>query len=162
MVSKATITNKSGQEGGAVALEDSTVQPAPFPGFTLILRAGVRERETSRPFGNLDAGRAAWLAAQKDGSTNYAALVSRDRRSWPCEWSTAGAFHDRTDSHRQEMARLAERITAEAREGYSVTVRDAPRGWRVVFTGSRSGTHSLMGSASTADRVLHHWCLYAT
>ena len=54
----------------------------------------------------------------------------------------------------EEMARLAERITAEAREGYTVTVRDAPRGWRVVFTGSRSGEHSLMGSASNTERVL--------
>jgi hypothetical protein len=56
---------------------------------------------------------------------------------------------------------LAQTLTEEAREGFSVTVRDVPHGWRVVFKGARSGEATLQGSASTAERVRAHWCIYA-
>jgi hypothetical protein len=59
------------------------------------------------------------------------------------------------------MEALAKTLTDEAREGFSVTLRDEPRGWRVVFKGARSGEATLLGSASTAERVEVHWCNYA-
>ena len=138
------------------------VEPAPEPTYWLLQTIdgkGTRER-----VGDLDAGRAAWLAAVNGGRATYAALTGPGKGrldTWPCEWSTgARTFHDRTDAYRAEMAALAARLTAEAPEGYSVTLRDQPHGWRVVFTGSRFGEHTLQGSASTAARVQSHWCGY--
>ena len=143
---------------------DAAVEPAPEPTYWLLQTIdgkGTRER-----VGDLDAGRAAWLAAVNGGRATYAALTGPGNgrlNTWPCEWSTgARTFHDRTDAHRAEMAALAARLTADASEGYSITLRDQPRGWRVVFTGSRFGEHTLDGSASTAERVQSHWCGYTS
>lgn len=135
----------------------------PTPPYWLIQRIDGRERRER--VGDLVAGRAAWLAAVNGGQAMYAALVGTKPdglSTWPCEWSKAGSFHDRTAAHREEMSALAARLTAAAREGYSVSLRDERRGWRVVFQGSRMGEHSLLGSASTAERVQSHWCIYAS
>jgi hypothetical protein len=144
---------------------ESIVPAAPGPEPTFWLTQEINGRETRECVGDIVAGRAAWLAAITSGRATYAALSGTKpdgRSTWPCEWSKAGAFHDRTDAHRAEMSALATRLTAEAREGYSVTLRDQPRGWRVVFTGSCFGEHSLDGSLSTAERVLNHWCGYTS
>ncbi len=114
--------------------------------------------------GDLGAARAAWLAAVNGGRATSAALEGPHKGrvdGWPCEWSAGGrSFHDRTDAHKAEMAALAARLTADAPEGFGVTLRDEPRGWRVVFTGART-EHSLLGSVSTAERVQAHWSGYA-
>src|SRR6185437_5616781 len=133
------------------------------PTYWLVQR--VDGRETREPVGgDLGAARAAWLTAVNGGRSTYAALVGLHKGrpvAWPCEWSAgAKTFQDLTDAHKAEMSALAARLTAEAPEGFSVTLRDEPGGWRVVFTGART-EHSLLGSASTVERVQAHWCGYA-
>ena len=145
-------------------IEPAAPEPA-APGPTFWLVQTIDGKENRERVSNLVAGRTAWLAATTGGRATYAALIGTTNDSldtWPCEGSAAGSFHDRTEAHRAEMSALAERITGEARHGYSVTLRDEPRGWRVVFTGSRFGEHTLLGSVSTAERVQHHWCLYGS
>ena len=151
----------------SVAETPEPVAPEPAtPERTFWLFQTIDGKDSRERVSDLVAGRTAWLAAVAGGRATYAALIAGTKTgldTWHCEWSTgARSFHDRTNAHRTEMQALAERITAEAPHGYSVTLRDEPRGWRVVFQGSRSGEHTLLGSVSTAERVQHHWCDYGS
>src|SRR5262249_33267926 len=126
--------NDPGWWSDAWAAPDSEEQPPPVPdpAATYWLLQKIDGKETRAAVGAaLDAARGAWLAAVSSGRATYTALVGPHKGradAWPCEWSTgAKTFHDRTDAHKAEMSALAARLTAEAREGYSVTLRDERR-----------------------------------
>ena len=84
----------------SIAENIERADPDPEPTFWLLQT--IDGRETRELVGNLVAGRAAWLAAMRGGRATYATLVGEKDgcSTWPCEWSKAGSFHDRTEALR--------------------------------------------------------------
>lgn len=131
--------------------------------YWLVQRIGGRD--VRKPVGNIITGRDEWRAAVQSSGLVGATRVALESDGYgsnasPCSWSASGGFHDDTKAHVAETASLVAQLDAAAPEGYSVSMREDPTGWLVVFKGSRFGEQSLRGSSSSNSRVEQSWYNY--
>jgi hypothetical protein len=122
-------------------------------------RSSSSRNDVVRPFADVVAARAAWLAVVASGEVSYASVEAPAvpvRERYLCEWDKQGAFADRTAAHVEELRALCAELTREAPEGFTAAIDEDA----VVFTGGADGPHRITCSCSDRGRVISHWAGY--